>query len=167
MDIVKTKDRLWLTLHGANCTWHAMAVYYFIFKGRGIARAMSHYPLKTTSARATDFAMDMLKFLGLLNTALVIYSILKLLKHLQKMKRNDKSRLNGNNEILSEEIQYLIVMAAANMSQFVGDIRFILQKKHKPAFIRTITAGDGLFAFINLLLALKLATKKKNLVVEL
>lgn len=156
------KDQLLLSLYGSNCAWSFLAVYYFILKGRGIARDLSHYPLKTAPPLATEFALDMLKFLGLLNAAFVILSILRFLKHLRKMKENDKSRFEGNNDVLSEELQYLIVIGAANMSQFIGDVHFIMQNKHKPAFVRTITAGDGFFAFLNLLVALRLATKKKQ-----
>ena len=148
------------SLYGINAMWFSAAAYYFTFKGRGIIREMSHYPYNKNAALETEYLLDMLRFLGLMNTTLVTLGIICLYKYY-------KSKNNGNDDTDDyRKWEYMLLFGVANMSQFIGDIKIIRDGKIKPKFLWTITAGDGVLGFIDLYLAVmlyKMLKKRQSL----
>lgn len=103
-------------VYGINCWWFSAAAYYFIFKGRGIIREMCHYPFDKNAKLEADYLIDMLRFLGLMNTTLVTLGIICLYKYY-------KSRKDGDNSDDYRKWEYMLLFGVANMSQFLGDIK--------------------------------------------
>lgn len=144
------------TLYGLNTIWHFLAAYYFILKGRGIIKINCHYPFNKNNELETQYLIDMLRFLGLMNTTVVAAGIICLYRYFKSKNKTTTSGGGGDNGTEDRRWEYILLFTFATMSQFIGDIKIIKDGKTKPNFWYTITAGDGLLGFINLYVAIKL-----------
>jgi len=116
----------------ANAVWHGLAVFYFIFKPRGILNKYTH--IRPVSEQASDI----LKFLGAMNSG---YFLLAILGFIRSYKHNQLRTTD------------LWVLALGNFSQFVFDLIAHSNGRWKTKLLQ-ITIPDGVFSFLNAACAL-------------
>lgn len=110
-----------------NSFWHFLAFYYFTFYSGGIlAKLFKERPISAQ-------AIEVLKFLGAMNGAIVILGLAALFMG------SSESRL------------IFLFFSMANLSQFIFDLRAHKNKIARPR-LRIITFGDGLLFLVNLYL---------------
>ena len=107
-------------LLGSAALWHTAAAFYFlVLTGRMLGSHSFERPVNAV-------AMDMMQFLGAMNVAIIVACIYGL--------------LGGN----SVRTPVLLIVAVANLSQFIKDVHAHRTGRWKPR-LAAITALDGFF----------------------
>mmetsp|Transcript_1987 Transcript_1987/g.2200 ORF Transcript_1987/g.2200 Transcript_1987/m.2200 type:complete len:144 (+) Transcript_1987:68-499(+) len=131
------------SLLAINGVWHTLASYYFILKGRGLAKQIS------VVKPVPVITLDVLRALGLINIGYAIFSLLALFVHHYRAK-NASDPAERKAHRLGRQIA-LAILSCANLSQFYFDVTVMNSKAWNfSRIMKIITVGDCLIGFADL-----------------